>query len=208
MRQLGLLPLVVCLCATAFAQAPASATQQSAEHIVTLNFSAAVFQTAEAQRDFKTLEAELAPRQAALKALNDEVEGSRKQLQSAADKLSDAERGTRTQSLETRERLLQRQAEDFKNDSQNESQLAFQRVAQKVFAFLQTYSQQREYSAVIERGSETAPIVWYAGANVDITEELTKAYDRQAGVPLAPNRPVHQGSSDTPAHPSASPPQP
>ncbi len=73
-----------------------------------------------------------------------------------ASNLSDPERATRARSLESKEKELQRQAEDFKNDSQSESQQVFQRVAQKVYAFLQTYSQQHGYSAVIERGSDAA----------------------------------------------------
>jgi outer membrane protein len=207
MRQLALLPLVVCVYSAGSAQIPVAQAQPLAQHIVTLNFSAAVIQTVEAQKDFSSLQETLAPRQAALKALSDEVEGLRKQLQSTTDKLSDAERVTRTQSLETKERQLQRQAEDFKNDSQNQSQQAFQRVAQKVFAFLETYSQQRGYSAVIERGSETAPIVWYAAANVDITDELIKAYDLQAGVPPASKGPAHPEPHDSPAHRTEKPPQ-
>ena len=88
---------------------------------------------------------------------------------------------TREQALENKEKQLQRQAEDFRNDSQSESQEVFQRVAQKVYAFLQAYSQQHGYSAVIERGSDAAPVVWYTASNMDITEQLVKAYDAQSG---------------------------
>ena len=161
------------------------------EHIVTLSFNSAVLETAEAQRELGALQAKRAPRQAQLQSLNNEVEALRKQLTDAGDKLSDAERATRERSLETKQKELQRQAEDFRNDSQNESQQVFQKVAQKVYAFLQTYSQQHGYSAVIERGSDAAPVVWYAAGNLDITDELIKAYNAQspagpAGLPNAP----------------------
>ncbi|MEA3004748.1 MAG: outer membrane protein, partial [Acidobacteriaceae bacterium] len=101
------------------------------------------------------------------------------------------ERATRERSLETKQKELQRQAEDFKSDSQNESQQVFQKVAQKVYAFLQTYSQQHGYSAVIERGSDAAPVVWYAAGNLDITGDLIKAYNAQspAGPAALPNAP-------------------
>jgi outer membrane protein len=146
------------------------------------------------------LQTRLAPRQAQLQSLNNEAEALRKQLADAGDKLSDTERETRERSLETKEKELQRQAEDFRNDSQNESQQVFQKVAQKVYAFLQTYSQQHGYSAVIERGSDAAPVVWYAAGNLDITDELVKAYNAQssagsAGLPNAPR-------SVTPAPPT------
>ena len=161
------------------------------EHIVTLSFNSAVLETAEAQRELGTLQAKLAPRQTQLQLLNNEVEVLRKQLTDGGDKLSDTERETRERTLETKQKDLQRQAEDFRNDSQSESQQVFQKVAQRVYAFLQTYSQQHGYSAVIERGSDAAPVVWYAAGNLDITNELIKAYNAQSpDTPAAlPNTP-------------------
>ncbi len=181
-------------------QAQVTSNQPATQHIVTLSFNAAVLQTAEAQRELGVLQAKLAPRQAQLQSLNNEVEALRKEM--AGDKLSDAERETRERLLETKEKDLQRQAEDFRNDSQSESQQVFQKVAQKVYAFLQTYSQQHAYSAVIERGSDAAPVVWYAAGNLDITDELIKAYDARssAGPAALPNSP-RSVTPTPPAHP-------
>jgi outer membrane protein len=190
--------LSVSLLATV-SRAQVASNPPAAEHIVTLSFNSAVLQTAEAQRELGVLQAKLAPRQAQLQSLNNEVETLRKQLTDTGDKLSDTERETRERSLETKEKELQRQAEDFRNDSQNESQQVFQKVAQKVYAFLQTYSQQHGYSAVIERGSDAAPVVWYAAGNLDITEELIKAYNAEspAGPAALPNAP-RSGTSARP----------
>jgi hypothetical protein len=57
-------------------------------------------------------------------------------------------------------------------------------------------------SAVIERGSDAAPVVWYAAGNLDITDELIKAYNAQssagpAGLPHAPR----SGTPAQPTHP-------
>jgi outer membrane protein len=183
-------------------QAQVASNPAATQHIVTLSFNAAVLQTAEAQKELSALQTKLAPRQAQLQSLNNEVEALRKQL--ASDQLSDTEREPRERSLETKQKELQRQAEDFRNDSQSESQQVFQRVAQKVYAFLQTYSQQHGYSAVIERGSDAAPVVWYAAGNLDITGDLIKSYNAAynaqpssgpAGLPNAP-------TGGTPAPPS------
>jgi outer membrane protein len=178
-------------------------SQPATQNIVTVSFNAAVLQTAEAQKEMGTLQTRFAPRQAQLKALNDEVEALRKQISNTSDKLSDTEMATREQAIENKEKQLQRQAEDFKNDSQSESQEVFQRVAQKVYAFLQAYSQQHGYSAVIERGSDAAPVVWYAASNMDITEQLVKAYDAQSGsTPTRGSSAKPQKSlPDAPAHP-------
>jgi outer membrane protein len=163
---------------TSVARAQASSSQ--AQNIVIVSFNAAVLQTAEAQKSLKGLEVRYAPKQKQLQSLNDEVESLRKELADTSSKLSDAERATRARSLESKEKELQREAEDFKSDSQSESEQIFQRVATKVYAFLQTFSQQHGYSAVIERGSDAYPVVWYAAGNMDITDELIKAYNAQA----------------------------
>jgi outer membrane protein len=165
------------------------ASPSQAQNIVTVSFNAAVLQTAEAQKSLSALEARYAPKQKQLQALNDEVEGLRKQLADTSSNLSDSERATRTQSLESKEKQLQREAEDFKSDSQSESERVFQRVATKVYAFLQTFSQQHGYTAVIERGSDAYPVVWYAASNLDITDQLIKAYNAQT-----------EGASSTPAN--------
>jgi outer membrane protein len=177
---------------TSVAHAQASPSQVKPQNIVTVSFNAAVLQTAEAQKSLSALQARFAPKQKQLQALNDEVESLRKQLADTSSNLSDTEKASRGRSLESKEKELQREAEDFKSDSQSESEQVFQRVAQKVYTFLQTLSQQRGYSAVIERGSDANPVVWYAASNMDITDELIKAYNAQA-----------EGASSAPANPPA-----
>ncbi len=197
MNRIGLFVFLACVssavCAAQTQNPPAPAKLQD---LVTVNFNAAVLQTAEAQKSLRTLQTRLAPKEEQLKALNSEVEGIRKQLE-AGGNLNDAERTTREHFLENKERQLQREAEDFKTDSQSESEQVFQRVAQKVYAFLQTFSQQRGYTLVIERGSDASPVVWYAAANMDITDELIKAYNAQAAVesPGQVNRPAHDNKA-------------
>jgi outer membrane protein len=168
--------------------------------VVTIGFNAAVLQTAEAQREMTALQAKFAPRQVQIKTLNDELETQRKQLQATSDKLSDAERASRERSLSDKEKQLQRQVEDFKNDSQSESQQIFQSVAQKLYTYLQSYAQQHSYAVVIERGSDTAPVVWYSAANLDITADLVKAYDSQSATPYpaSTSKPTPQSKPTSP----------
>jgi outer membrane protein len=163
--------------ASSFAQAP---TPMSAPVCVTVAFNAAVLQTAEAQHIFRELQAKFAPRQTHLQQLNAEIESLKKQINDNAASLGEAEKSTKLHTLDTEERQLQREADDFKGDTDSASQQAFQSVAQKVYVFLQDYAKQHGYTLVIDRGSEAAPVVWYAATKVDITDELTKAYDLKA----------------------------
>ena len=182
-RPSRLASLLLCFGTTAFAQTPKPA-------VVTLNFSQAVLATAEAQRDLAALEKKFAPREQQLRRLNDELEADKKQLGDSLTKWSENEKAQRTQALVNKDKQLQRDSEDFKTDSQNESQQVFQRVAQKLFAFLQDYAKQHAYSTVLDRGSEATPIVWYAAPDIDITRQLVAQFDLYAAkaLPEAPTK--------------------
>ena len=80
----------------------------------------------------------------------------------------------------------------FRNDSEAEGQQAFQKIAQQVFAFMQEYARQHGYTIVIDRGPDSAPVVWYAAEEADITDRLVKAYNAKSGIP-APNAQTPSG---------------
>jgi outer membrane protein len=201
MNQLSKIAFVLSGAVLAYAShAQAPAGKPATQNIVTVSFNDVVLHTAEAQKALSTLQTQFAPRQAQLQALNDEVEALRKKIENTSDKVSDAEKATSAETLDRKEKQLQRQADDFRQDSQAESQQVFERVAQKVFAFLQTYAQEHGYSAVIERGSDASPAVWYVANDMDITEQLIKAYDAQPGAatPQTPTRPSGPGTTKIP----------
>ncbi len=181
-----------------FMQAAVAMAQSSgslpAPAYVTVAFSAAVVQTAEAKHLFSDLQAKFGPRQTHLQQLNAQIESLKKQINDTAATLNEAEKSSKMHTLDTEERQLQREADDFKGDTDSASQQAFQAVAQKLYAFLQDYAKQHAYTLVIDRGSDTAPVVWYAATNADITVELIKAYDLKAaattGSRTNPNSPL------------------
>jgi outer membrane protein len=164
-----------------------TAAPSGAPRIATIAFNPAVFQTNEAQRDFAEVQKKFGPKEAELKTLGDEVDSLKKQLQAGGDKLSDEERSTRMKAIDVKEKQLQRNTEDAQNDFQNESGQAFQKVAEKVFNFMQDYAKQQGYTMVIDRGNAQAPIVWYADPAIDITATVVTAYNTKSGVPAQPN---------------------
>lgn len=162
----------VALTISASAQAP-----QDGPKIVMINFNAAVLQTTEAKQALSGVQSKLTPRQTALKTLNTEVETLSKDLQAKASTLSEADRVSRERTLGEKQRQLQRDAQDLKSDLQTESQQVYQQVAQKLYGFLQSYGTQHSYTMIVERGSDAAPVVWYTAPQIDITEEVVKAYN-------------------------------
>jgi outer membrane protein len=157
--------------------------QACVQPVAAISFTTAVMQTNEAKRDFGLLQAKFAPRQTQIESLSREIDGLRKQLGETNENLSDSERNARTQTLNAKQKQLERAEEDFRNDSQSEAQEAFQRIAQKVNNVLQSYAQKHGYTVVLDRGSgDTAPILLYAIDSIDITRQLTSEYDAQSGI--------------------------
>ncbi len=115
--------------------------------------------------------------------------------------INDAERSAKEQALNSKDRQLQREAEDFKNDSEGAAQQTFQVVAQKVYAFLQTYALRQGFNLVIERGTDSSPAVWYARKGLDITEQVTKAYDSLNAAPSTPRSSAPSDSLPSPPTP-------
>lgn len=184
------------------AAAPAVAGPAGPLKVGVLNVQAIVLYSNEGQRDFGVLNQKYAPKQAQLKSLSDEIAAAQKSLQDAGDKLSDTERTSRTHSIETKQRDLQRSAEDAQNDYQGEQQVIFQRIGQKLETFIQTYAAQNSYSLLIEAGSQTSPVV-YANQGLDVTKAVLDGYNTSSGVP-APPAPAG-GAATTPTVPRTTP---
>ena len=174
------------------------ATSPTPTKIAVISFSAAVLGTEEAQHDLDALRNKYAPRQQQLQKLNDNVEALRKMLADPAIKLADGERSQRATELQNQEKRLQRDADDFRNDSEAESQQTFQRVAQKVYVFLQSFARQHSYAAVLDRGQDGSPEVLYAATNLDITEQIVQGYNQQSPKSLLPEKPSPTHSGEHP----------
>jgi outer membrane protein len=199
--------------------APAPATSQTAAapvpfptgpvKLATMNFEAGVLYTNEGQRDFGELQKKFAPRAATLKAANDEISTLQKQLQSSGEKLSEEERATRVRAIEAKQKEFQRNSEDYQNDVQAEQQAAFAKVATKVNDYVEQYAKDNGFTAVLEVGSQTSPVI-YAIPSIDITRAIIVGYNTKSGVaappPSAPGNAPAAGSgtthrpATTPAH--------
>jgi outer membrane protein len=208
---LSLLPLV-CLIAlglgasAALAQTAAtgapSPVSSGVTKIAVINFQGAVAQTNEGQRNFGELQKKFDPKRAQLKNLQDEIDNLKKQLQTAGDKLSDAERQTRLKTIDDKEKEYQRTGEDASNDFQQEMQQTYAQLAEKVFGSVTAYAEQNGYSLVLDASSnqQQMPTVLWANKSTDITAAVIQAYNTKSGVPA----PAPQSSVPSAPAPSRS----
>ena len=183
-RTVGLaITLALGFALSAAAQAPVAPATAGPAKIAVIAFQAAVGQTNEFQRNFADLQKKYEPKRAQLKSLGDEIE---------SDKLTDAERASRTKTIEDKKKQAQRIAEDAQNDFQQEIQALFGSVAGKVDEVLTTYAQQQGFTLVLDgsQSQQQAPLVLFAQPSTDITQAIIEAYNVKSGVPAPPAQPA------------------
>src|ERR1700733_7636290 len=181
----------------AFAQAPSAPAPASAgltaaaadvpgnPKIAIIAFQQAVAATNEGQRNFAQLRTKFEPKQAALKAQNDEIDSLKKQLQDAGANLSEPERDSRLRTIDEKTKSLQRTAEDAQNEASGAMNDMYQQLAQKVYAVLDAYSNQNKFTIVLDTSAQQTPVLWANQAS-DITKAVVDAYNAKSGVPAQP----------------------
>ncbi len=183
-----------------------AATGTGGTRIGTINLEQAIFATNEGQRDFEALSKKLEPKQTELKGINDEVDGLKKQLNTQGDKMNDQARATLVKQIETKQKSLDRQVQDAREDAQGQQNEIAQRILQKLAPMLVTYAQDNGFGVILDTSNPwpNGPVVW-AGQAVDVTKAIVDGYNAKSGVP-APTRPAAgtPGGATTPK-PAAKP---
>ncbi len=189
-------PMAVAQQTTASAAAPASAASGNAAPAATttkigiVHIQDAIVATEEGKKEFDALEQKFSPKQAELKALNDEVENLKKQYAAQSEKLSDDEKASRAKAIDSKQKALQRNFEDAQAEFQQAEQEVINRIGGKMMKVLEKYAAANGYSIVLDVSNpQTSPVLWATQTNV-ITKELVEAYNAENPVvgakPAAP----------------------
>jgi outer membrane protein len=163
--------------------APAGAATVS--KIGVINIQGAIVNTNEGKRDFEALTKKFEPTQAKLKALNDEIENDKKQLQAQQDKLNDEERAKRVRDIETKQKNLQRQLDDAQTDFQGQQSELGNRIANKMIEIIDKYAKANNLAMIIDVSGQQSPVLW-AAEQVNITPAIVEAYNTASGIAAPP----------------------
>ena len=199
------LPAVL-LSLTALAQnngggaAPANPT--GGTKIGVIDIQQAIMATNEGQRDFTALQKKFEPKQSELNTLNKEIESLKQQLQTQGDKLNDAARGDLVKSIESKQKTLQRQAEDAQSDFQSQQGEIANRIGGKMLQLIDKFAKERKYSVIVDVSGQASPVLW-ADAQTNITKEIVDSYNAQSGV-AAPTPAAGAPSAPSASRPPAS----
>lgn len=168
----------------------------------------AIMGTNEGKKELDALQARFGPRQNELKAQSDELEKLKADLQVKGDKLSEDERNNRVKVATDKQKVLQRNGEDFQAEVQQAEQEVLNRLGKKMLDVMDKYAKDNNYAVILDVSNPQTPVLW-ASPTANITKELVDAYNtaspvaapaaRPAGsTGAAPSRPAGTGTTTRP----------
>ncbi len=176
--------------------------------IALVAFEQAVFATNEGQRAVQQVQDKYKPKKDQIDALATEVDSLKKQLQSAPATLPDEERATRLRNIDTKEKQLNRDAEDAQTAYNADLQEAYGKIASKVSVTLKDYVSKNGFTLLLDVSNQQSNVMW-AVPSTDVTQAVVTAYNTSSGVsaptPSAPSAgaPARPHPTTTPAKPPA-----
>jgi outer membrane protein len=183
--------------------APLPAPQAVAARIAIISLIDAAAATNEGQKTVNEIQKKYEPQRVKLEALRTEIDGLTKQLQGAPATMTDEEKATRARNIDTKQKQLQRDADDAQNSYSTDVQDAVGKIEQKLGPVIVKYLQTNGFSMLLDN---TGPpqqgglnLLWAPGT--DITEAIVTAYNATTpGIAApAPSAP----SAARPARPAA-----
>lgn len=157
-----------------------------------VNIQDAIVGTNEGKKEFDALQTKFAPRQNELKAMNDEVEGLKKDYDAKKDKLSPDASATQVRTIETKQKTLQRNYDDAQTEFQQAEQEVVNRIGTKMLTVMEKYAKAHGYSVILDVSNPQTPVL-FAAEGTNITKELVDAYNAES--PVAPPAPAAKSSA-------------
>jgi outer membrane protein len=155
--------------------------------IALIALNQAVGATNEGQRAQADLLKKYEPKKNQIEVEATEVATLQKQLQAAPATLPEDERASRLKTIDTKDKLLQRDEEDAQTAFNADLQDALGKIAQKFYPVLLKYVEDNGYTLLLNvSDSEQAPspVMWTRhDPNADITEAVIAAYNTVSKVP-------------------------
>jgi len=153
-------------------------------------------ETNEGQKAVADIQKKYEPQRVKLEALKTEIESLTKQLQSAPATMSDDEKASRARTIDTKQKQLQRDADDYSSTANSDVQEAIANIIKKMGPVVVKYVQQNGYTMLLDNTGQPQQgglaVLWAPGT--DISEAVVEVYNARSGVAAPP-----------PAAPSAAP---
>ena len=181
--------LVVLACALA----GSAAFGQDGNKIAIINMQDALMRTQEGQELMRELQKKYGPTRQRLESQRQELQSLRDQLSRGANTMSDEARRKLTREIQSKERSMQRDAEDAQQEFTETQQKASGAMGQKLIAVIDKHAKANGFSIVFDISAPQSPVL-FALNEILITNDIIALYDQANPV------------ADAPAAPAAAPP--
>jgi Skp family chaperone for outer membrane proteins len=193
------------------AEAPATASAATAPtalpaKIALINFQQVVLASNEGQVVTANTQKKFSPQKEKIQKQAEEIDSLKKSLQSAPATLSDDERASRLRTIDSKEKALNRDAEDAQTAYNTEWQEGLGKVAQKISVVMKKYAQSNGYTLLLDVSNQNSDVMW-ALPSEDVSQVVVDDYNKQSGVaapaPSAPSAPAPRTTPRPAAKPAA-----
>jgi outer membrane protein len=189
------------------ATAPAALPQPVATpaRIAIIEFQEAAAATNEGQKAILEIQKKYEPQKNKLDALQAEIDADTKKLQAAPATMTEADKASLARTIDTKQKQLQRDADDAQTSYNAEAEEAVGKVAQKLGPVLIKYLQQNGFTMLLDNTGQPQQggltVLWAPGT--DISEAVVAEYNKVSGVAAPPPAAPSATRSTRPAAPAA-----
>jgi outer membrane protein len=189
--------------------AMASAQAAAPTKVAIISVQQAILQTKDGQTASAALQAKFMPKRQQLEKKQSDIVNLQDQMKKGSATMSDEAKSKLARDIDSNQKSLQRDSEDFDADVQQEEGKIMQDLGQKMMDVIIKYATQNGFSMVLDVSSQQTPVLW-ADPSADITTEIIKLYDQAhpgTGGATAPaaTKPAGNPPAATP-RPAANPP--
>ena len=174
----------------------------------------AILSTKDGQKAQQDLQVKFNPRKQQIEKKQADIQSLQDQMKKGSATMSDDAKGKIARDIDSGQKALQRDSEDFESDVQQEEGKIMQDLGQKMMDVIIKYATQNGFAMVVDVSNPQTPVLWAASA-IDITNDIVKLYDQANPGTASPAAtkpaaaPAVRPTTTTPAPaPTAAPPAP
>ncbi|MCX6604373.1 MAG: OmpH family outer membrane protein [Acidobacteria bacterium] len=158
----------------------------------------AIIGTKDGQVAAKSLEERFMPRRKEVEKKQADIGAMQNQLRASSNTASEDVKNKLMRDIDVKQKSLQRDAEDFQAEVDQEQQKVLGELGGKIMAVIDKYATDNGYAIVIDVSSQQSPVL-YAATAIDITREIVALYDRNAPSAAKPPAPSAAPAAAPPA---------
>jgi outer membrane protein len=162
--------------------------------------------TNEGQKSIADIQKKYEPTRQKLEALKAEIDSLTKQLQGAPATMTDDEKASRARTIDTKQKQLQRDADDLQTSGNSDIQDAINKVESKLAAVIVKYVKENGYTMLLDNSGQAQQgglnLLW---GGTDISQAVVEAYNAATPGISAPAPSAPAPSAARPRPPAAKP---